>query len=67
LIDHFVVGAKAPTAATIVVVNKNTSQKFFHKLRDIIAVKQETRLVFAGEVEVDENYFGGYVIFKKSS
>jgi transposase len=59
LIEHFVAGTTARTAAEIVGVNKNTAQLFFHKLRLIIAQKQGSGLVFSGEVEVDESYFGG--------
>jgi len=59
LIEHFVAGTTARTAASLVGVNKNTAQKFFHKLREIIASKQSSGLYFAGEVEADESYFGG--------
>lgn len=59
LIEHFVAGTTARTAAEIVGVNKNTAQLFFHRLREIITQQQETGIVFEGEVEVDESYFGG--------
>lgn len=59
LIEHFVAGATARTTAEIVGVNKNTAQLFFHRLREVIAEKQESGLVFTGEIEVDESYFGG--------
>ena len=59
LIEHFVAGTTARTAAEIVGVNKNTAQLFFHKLRELIAEKQDSKIVFAGEVEADESYFGG--------
>lgn len=59
LIEHFVAGTTARTAAAIVEVNKNTAQLFFHRLRELIAEKQESGIVFAGEVEADESYFGG--------
>ena len=57
--EHFVAGTTARTAAEIVGVNKNTAQLFFHRLRDIIAIKQDSSIVFEGEVEADESYFGG--------
>jgi len=57
--EHFVAGTTARTAAELIGVNKNTAQLFFHRLREIIAEKQDSGLVFEGEVEVDESYFGG--------
>ena len=59
LIEHFVAGSTARTTAAIVDVNKNTAQLFFHRLRELIAEKGESGLVFGGEVEADESYFGG--------
>ena len=59
LIEHFVAGTTARTAASLVGVNKNTAQKFFYKLREIITLKQDPDFYFAGEVEADESYFGG--------
>lgn len=59
LIEHFVAGSTARTAAAITGVNKNTAQLFFHRLREIIAKKQDSGLVFSGEIEADESYFGG--------
>ena len=59
LIEHFVAGTTARTAAALVGVNKNTSAYYFHRLRELIynAIEEET--LFSGEVEVDESYFGG--------
>jgi len=59
MMEHFVAGATARTTAEIVGVNKNTAQLFFHRLRILIASKQDLNIVFTGEVEVDESYFGG--------
>ena len=59
LIEHFVAGTTARTAAAIVGVNKNTAQLFFRRLRELIASKQTSGICFAGEVEADESYFGG--------
>nr|MBP6892654.1 IS1595 family transposase [Candidatus Babeliales bacterium] len=57
--EHFVAGSTARTTADLVGVNKNTAQLFFHRLRILIAEKQKINIIFAGEVEVDESYFGG--------
>ena len=37
LIEHFVSGSTARTAASLVRVNKNTAALYFHRLREIIA------------------------------
>ena len=59
LIEHFVAGATARTTAALVGVNKNTAQLFFHKLRVLITKNLKNDVVFHGEVEADESYFGG--------
>lgn len=59
MMEHFVAGSTARTTADLVGVNKNTAQLFFHRLRILIAEKQNINMIFAGEVEVDESYFGG--------
>jgi len=59
LIEHFVAGTTARTAASLVGVNKNTSTFYFHRLRQIIALHSEESTQFFGEIEVDESYFGG--------
>ena len=61
LIEHFVAGSTARSAAEIVGVNKNTAAYYFHRLRVIIAkrMEDEGEEYFAGEIEVDESYFGG--------
>lgn len=61
LMEHFVAGTPARTAAELVGVHRNSAIRFFHKLRIKIACKQEQRAApFAGEIEVDESYFGGH-------
>ena len=59
LIEHFISGSTARTAAALVDVNRNTAAYYFHRLRQLIcqAVEDETPLF--GEIEVDESYFGG--------
>ena len=59
LMEHFAAGTTARTAADLVGVNKNTAQLFFHRLRELIAQKQDSMIVFEGEVEANESYFGG--------
>ena len=59
LIEHFVAGTTARTAASLVGVNKNTATFYFHRLRQIIALHSEEPTQFFGEIEVDESYFGG--------
>jgi transposase len=59
LIEHFVAGTTARTAAALVDVNKTTAAFYFHRLRQLIYDAIEVDTVFTGEVEVDESYFGG--------
>ena len=60
LIEHFVAGTPARTAALLVGVNRNTATMFCHRLRGVIAEKlAEEAAELAGEVEVDKSYFGG--------
>ena len=61
LIEHFVAGTTARTAARLVGVHRNTAAYFYHRLREIIAyeLEKESDELFDGEIEVDESYFGG--------
>ena len=59
LIEHFVAGSTARTAAALVGVNKSTAAYYYHRLREIIYQATEDETPFAGEIEVDESYFGG--------
>jgi len=59
LIEHFVSGSTARTAACLVDVNKTTAAYYFHRLREIIALETENASMLSGEFEVDESYFGG--------
>jgi transposase len=61
LIEHFVAGTTARCAADLIGVNRNTAAYYFQRLREIIVyqLEQESHEVFAGEIEVDESYFGG--------
>ena len=52
---------EGPLRGLLVGVNRNTSAYYFHRLREIIAyyLEQEADMVFGGEIEMDESYFGG--------
>ena len=54
-------GRRARTASSLVGVHRNSSAFYFHRLREIIALELEIEgeLMFGGEIEVDESYFGG--------
>jgi transposase len=59
LIEHFVAGTMARTAAALVGMNKTTEAYYFHRLRELIYEAEEEHTPFSGEIEVDESYFGG--------
>jgi len=61
LIEHFVAGTTARCAARLCGVNRKSAAYYFLRLREIIAFELERaeQEVFAGEIEVDESYFGG--------
>ena len=60
LLEFFVAGTTARTAAELTGVNRNSSNLFYNKLRRIIVHFTELGSPFLdGEVEVDESYFGG--------
>ena len=59
LIEHFVAGTPARTAAELVGVNRNTATLYYHKLRETIAQHVAIDNPFEGPVEIDESYFGG--------
>ena len=58
---QFVAGTPARMAAELTGVNRNTATLFYHKLRELIAARLAEESPFvAGEIEVDESYFGGH-------
>ena len=59
LIELFIAGSTARTAAALVDVNRNTAAYYFHRLRQLIYQAVEDETLFSGEIEVDESYFGG--------
>ena len=59
LIELFVAGVTARTAAQLVGVNKNTAAYYFHRLRLLIYQNSSHLEMLEGEIEADESYFGG--------
>ena len=61
LIEHFVAGTTARTAANICDVNLASTTYFYRRLRLIIIMEteRERQAVMDGSIEVDESYFGG--------
>jgi transposase len=60
LMEHFVAGTPARSAADLVGVHRNSAVRFFHKLRAKIALELQNRSEqFCGKIELDESYFGG--------
>ena len=59
LIELFISGSTARTAAALVDVNRNTAAYYFHRLRQLVYQAVEDEILFSGEIEVDESYFGG--------
>lgn len=59
LLEHFVAGTPARTAAELAGVNRNTATLFYHRIRNLIAARLDETSPIEGEIEVDESYFGG--------
>jgi len=60
LAEFFIAGVTARTAADLLDVNRKTAAYFYHRLREIIAREMLCSSPFAGQVEIDESYFGGH-------
>ena len=58
--QHFVAGTTARCAAGLVDVNFKTATFYYHRLHMLICLATENESAFAGEIEVDESYFGGH-------
>ncbi len=58
LIELFVAGSTARTAAVLIGVNKTTASYYFQRLRQLIYEHCEEAGFLEGEVEIDESYFG---------
>jgi len=60
LLEFFVAEVTARAAADLMGIQVNTAALFYHKIRIVIAEKLEADAsAFAGEIELDESYFGG--------
>ena len=61
LAKPFDAGAMARIVAALCGVNSKTSAYYFYRLRETVALELEAigKLLFDGEIEVDESYFGG--------
>lgn len=61
LIEHFVAGTPARTAADLIGIHFNSAVQFYHRLRQVIYLELSLDSpMMDGEVEVDESYFGGH-------
>lgn len=56
----FVGGVPARTAAELADVNRHSATLFYQKIRQMIAYELGDDTPFAGEIELDESYFGGH-------
>lgn len=61
LLEYFVLEVTARSAANILGINSNSSALFYRKIRQIIEynLALEANEIFAGQIELDESYFGG--------
>ncbi|MCT8603898.1 IS1595 family transposase [Glaesserella parasuis] len=59
LIELFVAGVTARTAAELVNVNKTTAAYYFYRLQLLIYQNSPHMEMFEGEIEADESYFDG--------
>ena len=59
LLEYFVLEVTARAVSDLMEIQANTAVLFYFKVRMIIAEKLETEVSeFAGEIELDESYFG---------
>jgi transposase len=59
LLELFVGGVPARTAADLVGINRHSATLFYQKIRQMICVELQNESPFDGELELDESYFGG--------
>ena len=61
LLEYFVLEVTARSAANILEIQPNSAVLFYNKIRQIILwnVERDSKECFAGEIELDESYFGG--------
>ncbi len=60
LLEMFVGGVPARTAAELVGINRHSATLFYQKIRQMIFDELQTNSPFDGELELDESYFGGH-------
>lgn len=60
LLEMFVGGVPARTAAELVGINRHSATLFYQKIRQMIFVELQNNSPFDGELELDESYFGGH-------
>ncbi|MFU2058869.1 IS1595 family transposase [Avibacterium volantium] len=61
LLEFFVLEVTARSAANLLEINPNSAALFYRKIREVISyhLAQYANEIFAGEIELDESYFGG--------
>ncbi|CAM3834037.1 IS1595 family transposase [Avibacterium endocarditidis] len=61
LLEFFVLEVTARSAANLLEINPNSAALFYRKIREVISyhLAQYVNEIFAGEIELDESYFGG--------
>lgn len=61
LLQFFVAEVTARTAADLVGISYHSARLYYQKIRQVIAyhLEQESEEYFAGDIELDESYFGG--------
>ena len=60
LVEYFVAGATARTAAALVGIHRHSATLFYRRLREtIVEANQRRSAQLGGSVELDESYFGG--------
>ena len=61
LLQFFVAEVTARTAANLAGISYHSAHLYYQKIRQVLAyyLEQESEDYFAGEIELDESYFGG--------
>ncbi|MCW9734112.1 IS1595 family transposase [Avibacterium sp. 20-15] len=61
LLEFFVLEVAARSAANLLEINPNSAALFYRKIKEAISdhLAQDANEIFAGEIELDESYFGG--------
>jgi len=61
LLKFFVAEVTARKAGELLEINRNTTNLYYQKIREVISrnLEAEAKELFDGEIELDESYFGG--------